>query len=599
MPQSQHHPAHIALPRPGIRSVPVHLILAGLSGVLIVLSFPPFGLAWMAYLALWPVGLLAARAASTKTLAWTSFAVFWTVWLYMLSWVIPVTQGGYVALAALMAAYWSLALVVAHVLHKRYRTAMIVLLPIAWVASEFMRGRFLAGGFGWFAFGHTQASYLPTQSAGRIIQVADVFGELGVSLIVVMTSGLLVDLMTHPLVTPIGQNKHRMHKTIRGVLILWVLVMSSAWLYGNYRIGQWDIATQPGPNVAVIQTNVPQDNKVHGTPETDANNWRRMTELTRLASDTTPKPDLIVWPETMVPRAINPYALNFYRELGGDSYIYHDLIRATAQSIDTNLIVGSPSYEGFVEVPYPDGEPGYLPKPRYNSAYLYYADGEQSPSRYDKMHRVPFGEFIPWVSAVPPIKSLFIKWFTPYDQDYSLAAGTSLTVFDIPYLQAAEDQPADADTPASPSIKIVRVATPICYEDAVGRVVNRLVYQNDGHKRADLLINLTNSAWYPGHAQQPQHLQIATIRCIENRVPMARSVNGGISGFVDSLGRVGPVVEVGGRSQWVDGFVSHQPRLDTRLTIYGTLGDIPAGCLTILTACLLVWGKIAPRKNRD
>ncbi len=608
---SPHRPSHIALPRTGIRSVPVYLILLSISAVLIVLSFPPFGFAWLAYIALWPAGLLAARAASAKQLAWTSFVIFWAVWLFLISWLIPVTGGGYVVLAALMASYWSLALVITHALHKRFRTAMILLLPVVWVASEYVRGRLFAGGFSWFMFGHTQASYIPGQAAGRIIQTADLFGELGVSLIVVMTSGLLVDLMIHPLFTPIGQNKYRMHRTIRGSLILWLLVMSTSWFYGGYRIGQWEQATQPGPQIAVIQTNVPQDNKNHSTPTQDAENWRRMIELTRLAASTSPTPDLIVWPETMVPKAINPKALAFYREMGGGSEIYHELIRKTVQSIGTHLMVGSHAYEGFVEEPFPDGSPGYIPSPRYNSAFLYYADGEQSLDRYDKIHRVPFGEFIPWVGAIPPIKNLFLKWFTPYDRDYSLAQGTALTVFDIPFQpQPDPQQPQDNSTPSlsaaktrgsptPPSINIVRVVTPICYEDAVGRVVRRLVYQPDGQKRADLLVNLTNSAWYPNYVQQPQHFQIATLRCIENRIPMARSVNGGISGFIDSLGRVGTLVEVGGQHQWVDGFATAQPRLDSRLTLYGTLGDLPVACLATLTALLLVWGKIVPRKIRD
>jgi apolipoprotein N-acyltransferase len=607
---STHRTTHVALPRTGIRSVPAHLILLGASAVLLVLAFPPYGFAWLAYLALWPAGLLAARAASARQLAWTSFVVFWAAWLFLLSWLIPVTGGGYAVLAALMAAYWSLALLITHALHKRYHAAMIVLLPMAWVASEFVRGRFLAGGFGWFALGHSQASYTTAQSAGRIIQTADLFGELGVSLIVAMTSGLLVDLMTHPLVTPIGQNKHRIHRTIRGALILWILVMSASWFYGQYRIDQWEQSTTPGPRIAVIQTNVPQNNKTHSTPTQDAENWRRMTELTHLAADASPTPDLIVWPETMVPKALNPKALDFYRQMGGGSEIYHQLIRETAQSVGTNLIVGSPSYEGFVQENYPDGSTGYIPKPRYNSVFLYYADGEQSPLRYDKMHRVPFGEFIPWVSAIPPIKSLFLKWFTPYDQDYSLAQGTSLTVFDVP-IQPHPDpqQPKDNATPSLSEAKArvsptslntnaVRTVTPICYEDAVARVVRKLVYQPNGQKRADLLVNLTNSAWYPNYAQQPQQLQIATIRCIENRVPMARSVNGGISGFIDSLGRLGPLVEVGGQHQWVDGFATDQPRLDSRLTLYGTLGDTPIGSLAALTALLLLWGKIVPRKIR-
>ncbi|MEZ6190865.1 MAG: nitrilase-related carbon-nitrogen hydrolase [Phycisphaerales bacterium] len=89
------------------------------------------------------------------------------------------------------------------------------------------------------------------------------------------------------------------------------------------------------------------------------------------------------------------------------------------------------------------------------------------------------------------------------------------------------------------------MVTPICYEDAVTRAVRPAGLPSNGTKRADLIVNLTNSAWYPGHKQQPQHLQIASLRCIENRVPMARSVNGGISGFIDSLGRITSVVEVG------------------------------------------------------
>ncbi len=597
--------SHLALPRTGIRSVPAHLILVTASAVMIAFSFAPWGLSWLAYIALWPAGLLAARADSTARLTWTSFVVFWVAWLIMIAWVAPVTQGGYVVLAALMAFYWALALAVAHLLHKRYRTAMTILLPLAWVASEYVRGRFLAGGFGWFSFGHSQAAFSPDQSAGRIIQSADLFGELGVSFIVVMTSGLLVDLMTHPLMRPVGQARHRMNRTIRGALVLWLGILSASWFYGGYRINQYQQATRPGPRIAVIQTNVSQNNKVHSTPDQDALDWRRMIELTHQAANTSPTPDIIVWPETMVPRAINPKALAFYRDV--DSYyagseIYHQLIRETAQAVGTNLIVGSPAYEAFVQETFSDGGVGPVPKPRYNSAFLYYADGEQSPKRYDKIHRVPFGEFIPWVGAIPPIKSLFLKWFTPYTRDYSLAQGESLTVFDIPVQppaanQDSQDSQDSQDAPPETSApSIIRAVTPICYEDAVGRVIRKLVYQPNGTKRADILINLTNSAWYPGHYQQTQQLQIATIRCIENRVPMARSVNGGISGFVDSLGQISHAVEVGGRTQWVDGFSVASPRLDTRLTLYGYLGDTPAACLTALTAILLLLGKISPRK---
>ncbi len=593
MAAAQESSIHVALPRTGIRSVSAHLILCALSAVMLLFAFAPWGQWWLAYIALVPAGLLAARASSARRLAWTSFGVFWAWWLVMISWVIPISSYAFVALAALMAAYWVLALLITYQLHKRYRCAMVVLLPLVWVSCEWLRGRFLAGGFSWFMIGHTQSVYEVGQPAGRVAQVADLFGELGISFVVLTTCGLLIDLMTRPIMQPIGQNKHRVHPTLRGAVIFWIILNVGASFYGEYRIGQWATQSQPGPQIAVVQTNVPQHNKIHRTPEQDKQDWQDMVDLTVRAAETEPTPDLIVWPETMVPTALNPDAVEYFSEVnsyytGGE--VYHEYIQMLAMQVQTNLLVGAPAYDGFVQETFKDGAVGPVPMPRYNSSYLYYADGEQAPLRYDKIHRVPFGEFIPWVHAVPPIKDLFIRLFTPYTRDYSLAEGEALTVFDVP----AMSFPFAEQKLTSP--KVVRVVTPICYEDAVGRAVRRLVYSPNGTKRADLVVNQTNSAWYPGEYQQPQHLQIATLRCIENRVPMARSVNGGVSGFIDSLGRVSDAVEVGGQSQWVQGYAVNAPRLDDRRTLYGWLGDLPAACLAIITTLWLVFSKIAPQK---
>ena len=596
MPATPESSIHVALPRTGIRSVSVHLILCALSALMLLFAFAPWGQWWLAFVALVPAGLLAARASSAKRLAWTSFAVFWAWWLVMTTWIIPISYFAFVALAALMAGYWMLALLITHQLHKRYRCAMVALLPLAWVSCEWLRGRFLAGGFSWFMLGHTQACFQLGQPAGRIAQSADLFGELAVSFIVASTSGMLVDLLIRPIMQPVGQNKHRVHPTLRGAVIFWLVLNVGASFYGEYRIAQWADATRPGPQIAVIQTNVSQNNKVHRTPEQDLEDFQAMVELTRQAAEVSPTPDLIVWPETMAPVALNPAAIDYFTSVnsyysGGE--VYHEFIRLLASQLQTNLLVGAPAYEGFVQETLPNGSVGPVPLPRYNSSYLYYADGEQALVRYDKIHRVPFGEFIPWVHVIPPIKSLFIKVFTPYSRDYSLAEGQSLTVFDVPAVSFP-----DADqAPTEP--EVIRVVTPICYEDAVSRAVRRLVYQADGSKRADLAVNLTNSAWYPGHSQQPQHLQIATLRCIENRVPIARSVNGGISGFIDSLGRISSVVEVDGQRQWVAGFDVYAPRLDGRQTLYGWLGDLPAGCLALITALWLVFSKIAPQKKAE
>jgi apolipoprotein N-acyltransferase len=105
-------------------------------------------------------------------------------------------------------------------------------------------------------------------------------------------------------------------------------------------------------------------------------------------------------------------------------------------------------------------------------------------------------------------------------------------------------------------------------------------------KRAEFLVNITNDGWYKFN-QMPQHLQVAVFRSIENRVPTARSVNTGISGFVDSLGRTHDLIAAG-----KTGSAHAVLQLDRRVTFYTRVGDIFAGiCLaaTTLLAAFLAW----------
>jgi apolipoprotein N-acyltransferase len=95
-----------------------------------------------------------------------------------------------------------------------------------------------------------------------------------------------------------------------------------------------------------------------------------------------------------------------------------------------------------------------------------------------------------------------------------------------------------------------------------------------------------------------QHVQIATLRCVENRLPMARSVNTGISGFIDSVGRVGRLVEVDGRVQQVAGFATQRIMLDPRQTVFGRLGAAPAVGVALVTAVLALSGLLRRKKKK-
>jgi apolipoprotein N-acyltransferase len=589
----RHSQARPKLQAHGIDSVRWHLILAMATAVPLALAFPRPGVGWLAHLALVPMGVLALRSRRTWRLAWSSFVVSMGWWLVMLYWLIPVTPPGYVALCALMAVYTPGFVLTFRVLVRRWHIPGVLALPMAWVSFEFVRGIAPAGGFSWFALGHSQAAFTVDQAAGRLVQIADLFGEHGVSFLVAMTNGLLVGLLVRPLVSQMNTGR-RTRLPMSGPLLLWLVSMVAAWCYGQWRINSIDVVGSI--NVAVVQTNVPQSVKDSGESESMDQVWKGMLDQVIAINDVATKPDLIVCPETMVPAALNAEALEYYRTAtaGGRGFeTYERQLRDLSRHLKTYLMIGASARYDWQKTLIADGDGKQhavmIPRRRYNSAYLLppaASATDRKLVRYDKIHRVPFGEYVPWVGAWPWLKRQFIHYLTPYDFDYSLTAGATYTAFEIDL--------GDALPP-------VRAATPICFEDTVARLVRKLVYGAKGVKRVDLLVNLTNDGWFAGSAQGPQHLQIATLRCIELRVPMARSVNTGVSGLIDSTGRVVAVVAIDGRSQLVQGSASANLNIDARTTFFGRYGSLPIVVMTCFTATLVVLSFVrsAIRSNRS
>lgn len=524
------------------------------SALLLALCYPRPGWGTLAHVALVPVAALALRSRCAWRLAWTSYLVSLLWWLYMLRWLVPVTGSGLVLLAALMAVYLPASLLVVRLLYLRWRLPMVVALPMAVVSFELVRSYWPAGGFSWFMLGHALAPYHQGHSLSRLIQIADLFGDHGVSFLVAMTSGVIVDMLTIPWLQLKAPTRFRRYRKLVFPILLWSVSMGSAWGYGQYRINTAD--NHPGPSIAVIQTNVPHDNKRLSLPKQRKTDWQTLLALTRDALRQEPKPQIVIWPETVVPGPINE---EFRKEYLLD-WIHED-IETIVKQAGVNLIVGAPTLDD---------------KGRYNSVYLYRGDGTQAPRRYDKVHRVPFGEYIPWVESWPWLKQIFVKYISPYRSDYTLMPGRRFTVFQTGRFGAV---------------------TPICFEDTFARVCRQMVYDQSGAKRADLIFNLTNDSWY-WFDQRPQHLQIAVFRSIENRVPTARSVNTGISGFISSLGRVGPIVAPNGVNPGPAGFVVHAVEIDQRNTTFGKIGHLPAIAVAVVTALLTLTTKLRRKEGR-
>jgi len=520
------------------------------SAVLMGLSFPRPNLWLLSYLALVPMSLAALRAGSIGWLAGISFVTGWAWWLIMIRWMIPVTLPGHIAVSAYMGSYWTGYLLVFRAVDRRWGRPAVITVPLLWVGFEYLRGTLLTG-FPWFNLAHSQPIV--------VIQIADVVGSFGVSFLVAAVNGALIDLLIRPLVDP---------KTRRwGPGVKLSMPVAAGLMVVTCAYGMWRLGYEPEDaaiRIAIVQTNVPQSNKVHPTDEQDRANFEQMMKLTAEAIDA--NPDLIVWPETMVPRPLNEESIAMYRKLYPPYVEYYDTLTRFAREREVALLVGAHAMEGWPA--YDPKVSTYRPTHRYNAAYLIDPTG-QVAERFDKVHRVPFGEYIPWVESIPPLKRLLLN-LTPYETDYTLRPGEKLTRFET-----------HADGHAW------RFATPICFEDVVNYLPRQMVMA-DGRKQLDLLINISNDGWFAGTAQGPQHEQIARFRCVENRVPMARAVNTGSSSWIDSSGRVLKHIVVDGRTQQVAGVGTVELHRDGRTSVFGRIGNVLPKISLAVTGCLTV-----------
>jgi apolipoprotein N-acyltransferase len=220
--------------------------------------------------------------------------------------------------------------------------------------------------------------------------------------------------------------------------------------------------------------------------------------------------------------------------------------------------------EGATRVP---GGNYMIKGPKRNAALLMTPDSQPFAvaHEYDKAHLVPFGEYVPFKQSLPWLYGL-LHGFTPYDYDYSLTPGAhDQKPFVLPY-NGGE----------------ARFQAPICYEDAMPYRVREMV-RSDNPARAkavDFLVNISNDGWFNGSVELDQHLALCAFRAVENRVPIVRSVNTGISAIINPEGRIEEVVQKDGRRRYIIGEIVGRLTLDDRAAPYTRLGDMFAyGCL--------------------
>jgi apolipoprotein N-acyltransferase len=528
--------------------------LAGLAyGLLTALAFPPVDLWPLAFVSILPLIWASCRPMRRPFVA----AIFvWLgaipVWVYEQSWLINVTAAGYPLLCLYLAAYAGVFVwLVGKIRLWRARAGrapipMSLLAPLLWVGLEVFKGEVALTGYAWFLVGH------PLIAAPVLVFPATLLGQYFISFLVAALAGAAGDLAG-------WSNVSRRVGPIAAaaIAIIWA---ATAWL------GAIPAPPTGGPalRIAVVQTNVPQSNKIAWTDAQQSRDWLEFEALTRRAAQAVPPRAVIVWPETMFPGVwLNIEADKVERPWPKgptETVLFVDRLRALQSEVGAPMIVGAPAMDGLRIAKSPSGDHREWDA-RYNSVFLVDSAGIH-PERYDKIDLTPFGEVIPYVWRWKGLQDLVMD-LGAGGMRFDLASGTREMVFQVPL------------DPASPAAT-VGIVTPICFEATRSTLCRRLVYDR-ARRRASVMMNLSNDGWFAhSRAGRGAHLLAARWRCVELGVPMVRAVNTGISASIDSRGqlrRAGP--ENAARDSEVAGILTDDvplPRTDLT-TLYGRVGN--------------------------
>ncbi|MCD4825977.1 MAG: hypothetical protein K8S55_15405 [Phycisphaerae bacterium] len=199
---------------------------------------------------------------------------------------------------------------------------------------------------------------------------------------------------------------------------------------------------------------------------------------------------------------------------------------------------------------------------------------------YSKVHLVPFSEYVPCKYSWPWLHGILRK-FVPEAMP-QVEPGTELTAFGLPVGK-----------------RNYQLVTPICFEGTFGRLCRKMV--NRGRKNNMILVNFSNDGWfvyrgsdglYHGTTEHTQHLVHYVFRAVENRVPVVRAVNTGISGWINSDGKIESLLEIPGeeyrKRTMVAGSLLVEVRVDNRHSPYSRCGDIFAQVVSLVAAVLVV-----------
>jgi len=494
------------------------LAVAVLAGFALHLAFPRPGWDLLGWVVLAPVLALAGTAATPRHALLEGWVAGMAFFLPLLRWLthtmttfspmpMPVAILVIIALAGYLALFWGGVTWALAWLRERLGAAALWLAPALWVAGELAR-TYLLGGFPWGLLGYVPSPRLV------VIQIAAWTGVYGVSALLILVNTALAWIALE-----------RRGRAVAGALSVAAVAVGGTLLVGRAHLPPEDAPTLP---IALVQGNIPQ--AVKWDAGYKAETLRIYAELTRLV---VPGNRLVVWPEAAVPAYIrfDPVTMRWLTNLAGE--------------VGTPLLVGVPDAE------VDGGRVHYL-----NSAFLLDSSGLRG--RYDKMHLVPFGEYVPLKRLLFFVEAIAaeIGDFTP---------GRQVAIFPL------------EGTP---------FGTVVCYEVIFPGLFRRFVAEG-----ATFMTNITNDAWFGDSGGPLQHLAMVPLRAVENRTAIVRAANTGVSAFVLPSGAIQSVLPLGTR-----GTLRGDVPLRRGYTFYTRFGDVFAYLCAAVSGAALASGLAAGRR---
>lgn len=524
-----------------------------LSGLLLWAAFPPLGLWPLAWLA--PIGwclVIATEDLGSRPYRFI-YATSFLHWLAVIQWIrLPHWSAhfGWLVLSAYLAIYVTAFVGLArHAVH-RCRVPLWVACPVVWTGLELIRG-YLLTGFSMALLGHTQVAWT------QVIQIADFGGAYAVGmLIMIVSSGISCSLIRYRKSQSFTVKEHLPLLGAMGALMV-------ALVYGSFSLSATPTITDsPSVKIALIQGSRDTTFTAADDPMVTLSHYR---DLTREALVTNPDVDLIVWPESMHTavwcKLTPPLAIPAEFDDQPDQFKHRVSVTSQLGQYEAGWFArqfGKPALVGCSAIELDDG-----PMRRYNSA-LAISKGGRVTGRYNKMHPVMFGEYVPLGKTFPWLYRL-----TPMGS--GLEPGTE---------------------PLSVAARNISLSPSICYENTVPHLIRRQLRELiDNGSAPDALVTISNDGWFWGSSQLDLHLTCGVFRAVEARRPMLIAANTGFSAWIDAHGKVhgrGPRRQPG----YVIAEVS---RHDGTESLYLRFGDWLAGACAV---CCLGLGVSAWRDRR-